>query len=442
MINRIINLSQEDFMDNGLSKYKDDTRKFFGKLVRDVFGSEPCNKIISNDQLDQKLTDLSKKIRETPKSTDFTWWWRGSSNCSLESFDYQDGYLYMDGDRMKIKELFVQISPIPRFDFILLNIEGEEKQDAVIDDYKWMGGKFKLEEEVDLDTDIMYSTSALGQQNEYNYYYKLPYNKILTAKFGAPNEDFFSDNRLEIMMNKLLFGKINYYEFTEWYNTPLNLLKKKIDDFYSHLVSFPMLGLDHDVGRLILKHISKLPKVDVENKMYYRARELKSMSPYSESEMWNPPVGKVQIGEGRYNHFAKSYLYMADNEETVFKEVIPAWHKTCSMARLKVVKCTNILDLRRVSYYNDDSENHIFSLLHYMLVFEGAVSKPVENEFIKNEYLIPRFLADAAYRNRFNGILFNSTKNPNGENLVLFNPEGLRTIGWIEMESKPYLYSI
>jgi hypothetical protein len=348
----------------------------------------------------------------------------------------------MDGDRLRIKELFVQVSPIPRFDFILLNIEGEEKENAVTEDYAWRGREYKLEKEVDLESDTIYSGSALGQLNEYNYYYKLPYNKILTAKFGAPNLNFFSDNKLEFMLNKLLFGVITYIEFTAWYNTPLNHLKKKIDNFHSHLMTFPMLGLDHDVGRFILKHISELPKINIENKIYYRARELKSMSPYMESEMWNPPVGEVPIGEGRYNHFAKSYLYMADNEETVFKEVIPTWHKTCSMARFKVIKCSNVLDLRRVAYYNDDSESLLFSLIHYMLVFEGAVSKPVENEFIKSEYLVPRFLADAARRNRFNGILFNSTKNPNGENLVLFDPENLRSIGWVEMQAEPYLYSV
>lgn len=49
------------------------------------------------------------------------------------------------------------------------------------------------------------------------------------------------------MLNKLLFGVISYNEFTEWYNTPLNHLKKKIDNFNSYLITFPMLGLDHDV---------------------------------------------------------------------------------------------------------------------------------------------------------------------------------------------------
>ncbi|TQR46382.1 RES family NAD+ phosphorylase [Paenibacillus popilliae] len=429
-------------MEMNLAKYQDDTRKFFGKLIRDVFGSEPCSKIIVNEDLDQKLTDLSDKIRETPELVDYTWWWRGISNDSLSSFEYKDGYLYMDGDRLRIKELFVQVSPIPRFDFILLNIEGEEKKNALTEDYAWRGGEYKLDEDINLETDTIYSNSALGQLNEDSFYYRLPYNKIMTAKFGAPNNNFFSDNKLEIMLNKLLFGVITYNEFTEWYNTPLYHLKKKIDDLHLHLITSPMLGLDHDVGRSILKHIGKMPKINIENKIYYRARELKSMSPYTESEMWNPPVGRVPIGEGRYNHFAQSYLYMADNEETVFKEVIPPWHKTCSMARFKVIKCSNVLDLRRVTYYNDDSESLLFSLIHYMLVFEGAVSKPVENEFIKSEYLIPRFLADAARRNRFNGILFNSTKNPNGENLVLFDPESLRSLGWVKMQAEPYLYSI
>jgi hypothetical protein len=428
-------------MDNYILNHEDETREFFGKLIRDVFGTEPCCKVISNGELDKTLNKLSEKFKETPQLMGFTWWWRGGSHNSLESFEYKDGYLYLGEDRLKIKELFIQVSPIPRFDFILLNIDGEEKQEAFIEDYNWKETKYKFEEGIDLDTDTFYFTSALGRIDEDNYYYKLPYNKILTAKFSAPNNHFFSDTKLEIMLNKLLFGAVDYHNFTEWYNKPLSDLKKRVDSFSLHLQSSPMLGLQHEVGKFILDHISDLPKINLNNQIYYRARELKSMIPYSESEMWNPPVGKVSIGEGRYNHFAKSYLYMADDEDTVFKEVIPAWHRTCSMARFEVVECKNILDLRRVSYYNDDRNSILFSLLHYMLVFEGAISQPVENEFVKSEYLIPRFLADAARIKRFNGIIFNSTKNPNGENLVLFNPEGLKELEWVRMQSEPYLYS-
>ncbi|MUG70602.1 RES family NAD+ phosphorylase [Paenibacillus validus] len=429
-------------MDAHLSEYKDNTRKFFGKLIRDVFGFEPRYIVLEKDEVGQKLLEISKKMKETPELLHYTWWWRGGSNCPIESFDVNDGYLYMDGDRIKVKQMLVQISPIPRFDFILLNIEGEEKSQADIYDYEWAKKGYREEDEIDFDKDTFHTFRVLGKVNEKQFYYKFPYNMILTAKFGAPNNNFFSDSKLEIMLNKLMFGVISYEEFIQWYNTPLSLLKKKVDDFYSYLILNPMLGMNHEVGKLIFKNIKGLPKINIEDKVFYRARELKNMSPYSESEMWNPPAGKVPIGEGRYNHFAKSFLYLANNEETVFKEVIPPWHKTCSMARFKVVKCTNILDLRRVVHYNDDSDNLLLSLLHYILVYEGTISKHVENEYIKNEYLLPRFLADCARSNRFNGILFNSTKNPSGENLVLFDPDNLKKIGWAIMEPEPYLYSV
>lgn len=429
-------------LSDNLKEYKDTSRKFFGKLIRDVFGNEPGYKVIPKNEVNHKLSEISDKIRETPLLLGYTWWWRGSGNCPLESFYFKDGFLYMDGDRIRVKELLVQISPIPRFDFILLNIEGEEKQVANISDYNWLEKGYGEYGEINIDRDLMYSTSAIDKFDDDTYYYKLPYNKILTAKFGAPNNNFFSDGKLEIMLNKLLFRVITDEEFIEWYNTPLRIFKQKVDDFYSYLIRNPMLGLNHEVGKLIFKEINALLKINIEDKVFYRARELKNMSPYIESEMWNPPVGKVPIGEGRYNHFAKSFLYLADNEETVFKEVIPQWHKTCSMARFNVVKCTNILDLRRVVHYNDDSDNLLLSLLHYLLVYEGTISKHVENEFIKNEYLIPRFLGDCARSNRFNGIIFNSTKNPDGENLVLFDPDSLKNIEWLKMECEPYLYSV
>lgn len=425
-----------------LKVYKENTRIFFGKLLRDVFGTEPVCTIITGEEVIKKLLELSLKIKVTPELLYYTWWWRGSSNCPLESFFVENGFLYMDGDRMKVREILVQISPIPRFDFILLNIEGEHKKQAEILDYNWMKSGYREEDIVDLEHDHIYSTSPLAQLSEGSYYYKFSFNKILTAKFGAPNISYFSDDKLEIMLNKLLFQKIDYDDFIEWYNKILIDLKKKIDDFHNYLVEFPMLGFDHVIGKRIFKNIDGLPKVSIEEKYFYRVREVGELSPYLEKEMWHPPVGKVQISEGRYNHYGRSYLYLADNEETAFKEVIPQWHKTCCMAKFKISKINNILDLRRLTIYDDKDDELFLALIHYMLVYEGTISKKVENELIKNEYLVTRFLADCVRRNNFNGIMFNSTKNPDGVNLVLFNPDSLRENGLIEMECVPYLYSI
>lgn len=54
----------EGFIENGLSKYKDDSRNFFGRLIREVFWSEPGYKVILKDEVEQKHLPISVMIEK------------------------------------------------------------------------------------------------------------------------------------------------------------------------------------------------------------------------------------------------------------------------------------------------------------------------------------------------------------------------------------------
>ncbi|MGF6947570.1 hypothetical protein QF028_000063 [Neobacillus sp. B4I6] len=133
------------------------------------------------------------------------------------------------------------------------------------------------------------------------------------------------------MLNKLLFGLIDYETFKNWYAHILVHLKQRIDNLYEYLVQFPMLSLENELGKHIFTNLQKLGTFELSEQTFYRARQLKNQSPYDEANMWNPPADKVAVYEGRYNHFGQSFLYMADDEETAFSEVIPEWHRSCSI---------------------------------------------------------------------------------------------------------------
>ena len=101
------------------------------------------------------------------------------------------------------------------------------------------------------------------------------------------------------------------------------------------------------------------------------------------------------------------------------------------MIKFSLQNPINVLDLRKVNFYSE-SKGMDYIMLHYMLVYEGAISQETKSPYVKPEYLVPRFIADCARINKFEGILFDSTKGK-GENLVLFEPEVLKKTSRIDM---------
>lgn len=417
--------------------YTLETRKQFSNIVRGVFGDEPKTLTITDyKEIKDILMQLSSKLYEDKRKMSYVWWWRGSGSNHLEQFEIQDNYFYMNRWKMRIKELYINISPVPLFDFIIFRVHGESNDIPLIKNYEWANGYSEL----NLDRHTINDFSIREYINDGELcYFKQPYNFILTAQFGLPNLNIYTDDEIGKMLNKLLFGLINFETFKNWYTQILIHLKKRIDDFYNYLEQYPMLSLENELGKHIYNNLIKLGTYELNEQTFCRARQLRSQDPYDEANMWNPPADKVAVYEGRYNHFGQSFLYLADDEDTAFKEVIPEWHKSCSMVQIKIQKPIKVLDLRRVNFYSED-KGMDYIILHYMLVHEGTISQETKNDFIKPEYLVPRFVADCARLNEFEGILFNSTKGK-GDNAVLFEPESLKNTGRIATLDKPYIYT-
>lgn len=415
-----------------------ETRKHFSNIIREILGYEPRDILISNEEkiknFISKFVDL---VNQDVKKMSYIWWWRGGSNNHLYKFQLDNDYQIINHWMIKIKEIYINISPISIFDFIIVRTLGEDNDNPHIENYEWTNNEFS---KIDISKHEILDFSIRETAKNGNEILKQPYNFLLTAQFGVPNLNVVSDASMGIQLNKLLFGDISYKDFRHWYTNPLISLKSRIEDFYNYLIKFPMLGMKHKLGVEMSEKLAGLGSYEIVNRTFYRARELKQNVPYDEDHMWNPPRDRAAIYEGRYNHFGQSFLYMAGDKVTAFKEVIPPWHSACSLIEIAIEEPLNVLDLRRVNFYSED-KGLDYIILHYMLVHEGSISKETSNPYTRPEYLVPRFVADCARLNSFDGILFNSTKSQ-GDNLVLFEPDQLREQGKVISKLPPYLHNL
>ncbi|TDL88734.1 RES domain-containing protein [Vibrio vulnificus] len=413
-----------------------ETRRHFSDIIRAVFGDEPKSFIISDQsEINTILMEISRKINLEVNKMSYIWWWRGGNN-HLNKFEVNNNHLYLNNWKLRISELYINISPISIFDFIILRVKGEDNDVPDTQNYEWNNNFTDL----NLDKHTLYDFSIRKQLNDDLDYFSQPYNFILTAQFGLPNLDIYPDSLIEKMLNKLLFGEITNEGFQNWYTNVLANLKGEVNRFYNHIVKYPMLALEDKLGKQIYDSLKDLDRYELTDQIFFRARPLIENIPYDEEGMWNPPAYKLAVYEGRYNHFGQSFLYMAADEETAFKEVIPEWHRSCSMIKIKVQETISVLDLRKVNFYSENSSIK-YIILHYMLVHEGTISQETKNSYIKPEYVVPRFVADCARLHNFEGILFNSTKN-NGDNLVLFKPDMLKERGNVITVDEPYIFTV
>lgn len=414
--------------------YEVKTRKYFSDILRSIFGTDP--RVIhykSRKEIHEILSLLSSKLHNE-RELSYIWWWRGGRNCHLYRFLYDYTYLYLNDEKMMVSEILIQLSPIPRFDFIYIGIQGNVIEKPQISNYEFNNNDFR---EVDLNIDEIYPYSIKTyNNNEGTYSYNYPFNIIITAQFGLPNLNGNSnDSAFEKLLNKVLFGVISLEQFLEAYNRPLKKLEYRIEDFYNHLEKYPMLGLEHTLGNYIYENIDSAPTISI-NGNYFRARNNNEKSyPFEEHEMWNPPRGEVPIFGGRFNHFGQSFLYLAENQRTAFRETVPEEHVSCSMLEINVSDVNKILDLRVTNYFEDNK----FGLFHYMLTHEKSVGLEVTNENIQKEYLVPRFISDIIRIKGYNGILFTSTKTGK-DNLVLYTPNLIRNKEKLKALDTPFIY--
>jgi len=201
-----------------------------------------------------------------------------------------------------------------------------------------------------------------------------------------------------------------------------------VRDFREFLIAFPMLGTDHPFGKVLAKTTKRAQRTMLAPATWYRATK------YTEEPRFTPRAAIESIRANRYNQIGQVAWYLALDEKTAAVEVLrrPIAGEPICMAEVQLNEAITVLDLRSALWGADPLRQWILRN-----VVDGRfISEPAaEIDDSRPEYRIPQFIADLARRNKFRGILYDSTRqsaynNPEaaGHNLVVFDPIPAHTV--------------
>lgn len=201
---------------------------------------------------------------------------------------------------------------------------------------------------------------------------------------------------------------------------------RKLFDFWGFLHKSPMLGSTHSFGKLILRELRRAPRVTVHTARWFRARE--------DKEHGFGPAPAERVSDQRYNTSGQARWYFADSAETAVAEV--AAKGTAWVQEFDIGELNGLLDLRVWKADDDRALNAdgdyvpphgplVVSLIYGDLLTQLHYGDEDDRRW-KPEYLVTRFVAEAAIAAGFTGILCNSVRFP-GQNLIVFDPKWIPT---------------
>jgi hypothetical protein len=188
----------------------------------------------------------------------------------------------------------------------------------------------------------------------------------------------------------------------------LDLLKgvteAQMTDFVGHLLEYPMLALEHKVGKLIRNTIKGLAKkVHVAGSFYRcRTREEGTM-PFTRYEMFAAPDGFSS--QGRFNSTGKGYLYVSRKEETAILEM-----KQPAGTIYDVIEWGFDEQITMIDVTNKD-----------LPLFRSCMFKASGQSKIKKEYLVSNFLSQCCQIEHIDACKYKSVLTPTVSNYVFFD---------------------
>jgi hypothetical protein len=183
-----------------------------------------------------------------------------------------------------------------------------------------------------------------------------------------------------------------------------DITKDEVLSFYHHLTRYPMLGLEHEIGRKILNDIEKYEYKEVSGLSLYRSRprdtEDREIS-YSPEEMYSAPYGVPQ--QGRYNIIGHGELYVCDDKNVAIQECTKGNDMTVDLIEWELVEKVKLIDLT-------ERDCPLIKFCN----FSVQTSKNLE-------YLVPNFISQCAKLKGLTGFVFTSTIDKNAHNFVFFD---------------------
>ncbi|MFC8178704.1 RES family NAD+ phosphorylase [Rhodococcus sp. NPDC057297] len=159
----------------------------------------------------------------------------------------------------------------------------------------------------------------------------------------------------------------------------------------------------------------------------YRGRPVKEPQPLQPEEMGMPPHSLARGGRG--NPAGIPHLYLAFDKETCVAECRAGMNEYISMAGFTARRDFRTLDLETLESINpfvSGSDDSVSGYLHARAVLHRLrteISIPARSSDSNLDYISTQFLCEFVKSLGLSGVIYPSTLQPTGINLVLFDDE-------------------
>lgn len=197
---------------------------------------------------------------------------------------------------------------------------------------------------------------------------------------------------------------------------------KTVNRYHSKLMNFETLD----------RFCAAMMKEYKEGQEFYRARISESPKGYPLDQMSAPPEGKSS--EGRANARGITCLYLANNIETALHEVRAMAFDYVTVAKMRLKKdivLVNLRDINRISPFSDNIDPLDYAVnAKYLNQINDEMGKALRRNDSTLDYVPTQYIADyiksiedSQGNHLYSGIEYNSTTNPKGFNLAIYDPD-------------------
>ena len=190
--------------------------------------------------------------------------------------------------------------------------------------------------------------------------------------------------------------------------------------YHSKLINFEILE----------KYCSFIRKKYKANECFYRAR-ISDRYGFPVEEMSAPPAGKSS--EGRANARGITCLYISNDVDTTLHEVRAGVFDYVIVGTFRLKQDITIVDLKAITDISPfiegvDFVDHAINK-HYLEKLNYEMSRPLRRSDSTLDYIPTQYIVDFIKCiehdgiQEYDGIEYNSTTNPGGFNLAIFNPD-------------------
>lgn len=190
---------------------------------------------------------------------------------------------------------------------------------------------------------------------------------------------------------------------------------------------FPQAVPDRKILERVLLESAEAVKQDI---CLYRGRVMNSRAVPAVAEMGAPPAEKASAG--RANPVGIPYLYLAYSVDTCFYETRVANHTYVAVGKFyarRDLVVLNLADIDAPDFFSveeiesDEEQIARVAFHRYLTALGNELRKPVRSTDQPTDYIPTQYLCELAKSLGLDGVLYASSLDPSGRNLVLFDVE-------------------